>query len=162
MKRVLFRFYPLIAAIAFVGGCLLVWRVGADQRLPLIGGVLAAALGFIYFVQQQKLAETQLFKSLFTEFNQRYDRLNDRLGAIPIDLPASVEHRGAIVDYFNLCAEEYLFYREGYIHPAVWRSWCRGMLQYLDRQPFRDVWSAESKTESYYGLSLAIIQSGAR
>jgi len=129
--------------------------------LPLLGGVLAAAFGLAHLIQQQKLAETQLFKALFTEFNQRYNELNERLDAVSIDDPMSDADRSVVVDYFNLCAEEYLFYSEGYIHQAVWRSWCRGMLQYLDRQPYHDLWLTESKTGSYYGLSLAEIREGA-
>lgn len=161
MKRALFRFYPMIAAAFLVGGGIVVSQLGSDQRVPLVGGVLAGTLSFVYFVQQQKLAETQLFKQLFTEFNQRYDLLNDRLAGVSADTAVLPSDRSAIIDYFNLCAEEYLFFREGYIHPVVWRSWCRGMLQYLDRRPFHDVWIAEGRTDSYYGLSLAVIQEGA-
>lgn len=65
------------------------------------------------------------------------------------------------MDYFNLCAEEYLFYQEGYIHREAWRSWCRGMSWYLKRHPYRDVWNEEVRTESFYGLSLDVITAGA-
>src|SRR5436190_2837771 len=34
------------------------------------------------------------------------------------------------IDYFNLCAEEFLFQRLGYIYDEVWTSWRNGMLQY--------------------------------
>ncbi|CUJ32621.1 Uncharacterised protein [Achromobacter aegrifaciens] len=73
----------------------------------------------------------------------------------------SPEERNLIVDYFNLCAEEYLFYQQGYIPEKVWRSWCRGMLWYLKQHPFKDVWNDEFKTESFYGLSMKAIQAGA-
>lgn len=72
------------------------------------------------------------------------------------------EDRDLIVDYFNLCAEEYLFFREGYIHREVWRSWCRGMSWYLKRHPFKDVWNEEVQTESFYGLSMDVINNGAK
>jgi hypothetical protein len=97
--------------------------------MPLIGSVLATGLAFIYFVQQQKLAETSLFKELFTEFNQRYDSLNEKLVALRGETSElTPEKKGIVLDYFNLCAEEYLFYKEGYIYPEVWTAWCRGML----------------------------------
>ena len=67
----------------------------------------------------------------------------------------------AIIDYFNLCAEEYFFFNEGYIDHRVWRSWCRGMLQYLEAVPFRDIWATEGSKESYYGLTLEEIRKGA-
>jgi len=80
-------------------------------------------------MQQQKLSETALFKDLFTEFNRRYDALNDRLAELASSRPQlDPSGRQVIVDYFSLCAEEYLFFTEGYIHRAAWRSWCAGML----------------------------------
>jgi hypothetical protein len=119
-------------------------------------------LGFCYFVQQQKLAETTLFKQLFSEFNARYDGMNGRLAAIAeLDIAPDENEKVEVVDYFNLCAEEYLFYKEGYIHPEVWRSWCRGMLWYLEREPFNSMWEIEAETDSYYGLTLTIIRRGA-
>jgi len=135
---------------------------GGDDRVGMVGAAIAGTLGFYYFVQQQKLAETQLFHDLFTAFNERYDKLNDKLAKIAQQSEALSDcHRSLIVDYFNLCAEEYLFYKEGYIHRDVWRSWCRGMLWYLSRYPFQDVWHEEARTESYYGLTLAVIEQGA-
>jgi hypothetical protein len=35
------------------------------------------------------------------------------------------------------------------------------MLWYLRRHPFRDIWHDEVKTESFYGLSFAVIEQGA-
>ena len=88
--------------------------------------------------------------------------MNDRLVKIVSSPePPDENIRQAIVDYINLCAEEYLWFSEGYIHREVWRSWCVGMLWYLDREPFRTVWGEESATNSYYGLSLEIIRRGA-
>jgi hypothetical protein len=128
----------------------------------LVGSVVAATLGFCYFVQQQKLAETTLFKQLFSEFNARYDGMNGRLAAIAnLGIAPDENEKVEVVDYFNLCAEEYLFYKEGYIHPEVWRSWCRGMLWYLEREPFNSMWEIEAETDSYYGLTLTIIRRGA-
>jgi hypothetical protein len=154
-------------SIALIGGAAAVIAVllfAKTDRIALVGAVIAGVLGFCYFVQQQKLAEIALFKDLFTEFNRRYDALNDRLAEIAgITEPAKIEPaaRQTIVDYFNLCAEEYLFFSEGYIHDAAWRSWCAGMLWYFSREPFRQVWEEESKTNSYYGFSVAEIRRGA-
>jgi hypothetical protein len=131
--------------------------------IPLGGAVLASALGFCYFVQQQKLAETRLFLDLFTAFNARYDALNDSLTRIADKGGAlDQESRQKIVDYLNLCAEEYLFHSEGYIHSEVWRSWCAGMLWHLEREPFGAVWLEESQSNSYYGFSVAEARKGAR
>jgi hypothetical protein len=71
------------------------------------------------------------------------------------------EDKALIVDYFNLCAEEYLFYQEGFIHRQAWRAWCRGMSGYLRRHPFKDIWNEEVKSDSFYGLTLEVIEKGA-
>jgi len=161
-RQIIFKHYWWIALM--VGGvlALLAFCFGGDQRAGLVGGSVAGALGFCYFVQQQKLAETHLFYQLFTSFNQRYDAFNGPLSEMAgkgTDITS--EHRNLIVDYFNLCAEEYLFYQEGYIPRKVWRSWCRGMAWYLKRHPFKDVWNEEIKTESFYGLTEDAIRQGA-
>lgn len=130
--------------------------------MPLIGSVLATFLAFCYFIQQQRLAEIALFKTLFTEFNARYDDLNEHLGTALKSYPTLTDtHVEKIVDYFNLCGEEYLFFKEGYIHSDVWQSWCKGMLFYMEQEPFTSIWATEYNTGSYYGLSLDVIRKGA-
>lgn len=161
-RQFIFRHYPWIAAIAALIGVGGVFTITAANRPSLVGSVVAGILAFCYFAQIQKLAEMSLFKQLFTEFNRRYDDLNERLTAIADTGEASdVASRKVIVDYLNLCAEEYLWYSEGYIHGEVWRSWCAGMVWYFDREPFRRVWVEESAKNSYYGLSLDAIRRGA-
>jgi hypothetical protein len=161
LKRLIFRFYWAVGVIAFALAIYLTTTLAFNDRLPIIGAVTAGILGFCYFVQQQRLAETHLFKELFTEFNTRYNALNDRLAAIEGATVLSADQKCLIVDYFNLCAEEYLFYREGFILPEVWQSWCRGMSQYLDQEVFNKIWTEEVATESYYGLTEARIRQGA-
>ncbi len=161
-RHFIFRHYWWIALL--VGGLLATaaFFFGGNDSVGLVGSSIAGTLGFCYFVQQQKLAETQLFHQLFTQFNARYDELNGPLAEMAIQgVEITQEQRSLIVDYFNLCAEEFLFYQEGYIHRHVWRSWCRGMMWYLKRHPFEEVWNDEVKTESFYGLTLDVIRKGA-
>ena len=75
-------------------------------------------------------------------------------------MPVTLEKR--LVDYFNLCAEEFLYYQRGYIYPTVWQAWCRGMFQYLRIKAVRELWESEVKTGSYYGLTMKEIEDGAR
>jgi hypothetical protein len=158
----LFKLYGWVALLSAIGA--LVWAANDETNwLHILGGAGATILGFCYFVQQQKLAETELFHSLFTSFNARYDQMNGHLADILEGGGAiSPDDRKVVVDYFNLCAEEYLFFKEGYIHPQVWTAWCRGMLWYLRRHPFKNVWNEEVQTDSFYGLTLNEIQKGAR
>ena len=122
---------------------------------------IAAILGAFYFVQQQRLEEARLFKELFTEFNKRYDRLNGYLARIYKAGALDDVLQAKFIDYFNLCSEEFLFYRRGYIYQEVWKSWCRGMLQYLRIPCVRELWESEVITGSYYGLTYQEIKQGA-
>ncbi|HEY4950126.1 MAG TPA: hypothetical protein VIH88_07315 [Candidatus Acidoferrales bacterium] len=115
---------------------------------------IAAIGGFLYFLYQQHLNETKLFKELFIEFNRRYDVLKYDLNTILFDLSAgelSSDQREKVFNYFNLCAEEYFFYKAGYIDHDVWRSWCRGMNEFFKSPRIRTLWEQERK-ESYYGF----------
>jgi hypothetical protein len=124
------------------------------------GSMILAALGgilsFAYFVQKQKLEEAQLFRELFDEFNKRYNSMNEELACVlasdsSIDL--SVDQKKTLTDYFNLCAEEFLYYSQGYIYPEVWRSWMNGMKVY-DKDPrISAYWRKELESQSHYGFT---------
>ena len=94
-----------------------------------------------------------MVKELLTEFNDRYDKLGT-------DLQFAVSTRGdfeketelKFVRYFNLCAEEWLFWRAGYIYDPVWKAWENGMKQYGRDRRVVDLWKNEEKTDSYYGF----------
>lgn len=161
-RNIVFKHYWWIGLAGGAIAATVCYLVGGNERVGLVGASIAGTLGFFYFVQQQRLSETNLFHTLFTDFNKRYDTLNGPLAAIAArGCPLSEGDRPFIVDYYNLCAEEYLFYKLGYIHEDVWRSWCRGMLWYLRRHPFKDVWNEEVEIDSFYGLSVRVIEDGA-
>jgi hypothetical protein len=159
-RRFIFNNYWWIAFLFFFLGAGFSFVFGGNEWVALIGAVIAGTLGFCYFVQQQKLSETVLFHKIFTDFNARYNDMNGELSDLVEERDISSEQRKVIVEYFNLCAEEYLFYQQGYVPKSVWVSWCRGMSWYLKRHPFKDVWNEEFKSESFYGLSLAKIHEG--
>lgn len=152
IKRKLFRSSWWIAILVGAGAIGSLWATTDDRGL-LVVSVTAAVLSVIFFVQQQRLAEMQLFKQLFVEFNQRYNALNDDLQGVIRDGVTTEKARMAVLDYFNLCAEEFLFFEEGYIDERVWKSWSNGMRIYFDTPPVAELWSAESRTDSYYGFS---------
>lgn len=108
------------------------------------------------------MEEAKLIKDLATQFNERYDGLNEELNSI-VRTKDSAEplvstQKDTLYNYFNLCAEEYLFYRRGYIYPEVWDAWSRGMKTYFtDDDRVRELWNCESKTGSYYGLDFDTI-----
>ena len=100
------------------------YLVGADWKalLSVIGGLLS----FVFLIQRQQLEEARLIKELISEFNERYDGLNERLNAITSSKPRKIwldfAERNTLYDYFNLCGEEYLYYQKGYVYQEVWKA----------------------------------------
>lgn len=136
---------------------LIYWLLPPEKRieglLPTLG-VVGAFVGFLY---SQHLQQTRLFSELFTEFNQRYDKLNEQLNTIcarPEGSPLHVNDENVLFDYFNLCAEEYLFFSAGYIDVDVWQSWYRGMEVFINDPEIRGLWEKELKSGSYYGFTI--------
>lgn len=152
---------PAVAGGAILAALSILWP-SPEKAVSVVLTAIGGALGIVYFVQKQMLEEVQLFERLFTQFNQRYATLNDDLECVRAGtLTDEARVRRLLNDYFNLCAEEYLFYSQGRIHPAAWRSWCRGMDYYRANDLIRGRWEAELAVGSSYGLTLAAIQAGA-
>lgn len=123
--------------------------------ISIVGGLFSA----IYFMQKQELDEARLFKELFLEFNRRYDDLNEKLNNIIRDKNNGKDlvsdDINTLHDFFNLCGEEYLFYKKGYIYPEVWSSWVRGMKIFYEDERIQKEWVKEFGTGSYYGFDLS-------
>ena len=140
----------MCAAVTFLPQTI---RTGA-----LIAGV-STIISFFFFVQKQKLDETHLFKDLFTVFNGRYKEINTKLNTIIRDKSKSELNdtdKDILFTYFNLCAEEYLYFARGYIPKEVWYAWRKGISFYLNNSPLvSKLWEDEEKKsgESYYGLT---------
>lgn len=134
---------------------------GKDLKIEWVISALGAAGGLTTFLYTQHLQETRLFTELFQGFNQRYNELNQPLSSIAETAMLDIdgEKRQSLIDYFNLCAEEYLYFSAGYIDEAVWRSWARGMKSYADVPAIRHVWEQELGGGSYYGFSLRQLES---
>jgi len=132
---------------------LILYSAGADWK-ALVGAIVTL-ISFVFLIQRQQLEEIQLTKELITDFNSRYNKLNDTLndilrseGASECLCPTQVDK---VYDYFNLCAEEYLFYKRGFIYQEVWRAWTIGMGTYFQDPRIAEVWHRETK-DSYYGI----------
>jgi len=120
--------------------------------------IIGVPFGFLFTIQKQKSEELELFIRLFTQFNHRYDELNEKLNSIrdkPSDKTIEDDERNVLFQYFNLCGEEYLFFRQGYIYPEVWEAWHNGMKFFRDNPRIRKLWDKELKSDSYYGLNFS-------
>jgi hypothetical protein len=151
------RRYPWIFAILCVGLLAIAYEVGGQTlKIEWVVSILGAVGGLTTFLYAQHLQETRLFTELFQGFNKRYNDLNQPLNLIADGKLAEIgaEERQTLMDYFNLCAEEYLYFDAGYIDDAVWRAWARGMKCYADVPAIRAIWVKELESGSYYGFSM--------
>jgi Txe/YoeB family toxin of Txe-Axe toxin-antitoxin module len=125
----------------------------------LIIGIAGIVCTAYYSKQKQKIENDNIFKSLFESFNARYDnRLNDLLNEIKLEEYKILEkfEKELIIDYLNLCSEEYLWYREKRIPRYVWTAWKAGIVENLNIPQVKEIYLKETKTErqrkSFYGL----------
>jgi hypothetical protein len=162
MKVFVFRYYIKLAilcgvALVFVGA-----RFKPFQDWQPILMILGGLLSFVYFVQKQKLEEVRLLKELFTEFNSRYDKLNECLNRIlaeeMLEEDLSKEDLNVVYNYFNLCGEEYFYFRQRYIDPKVWKAWRNGMKIFYRNDRIRRAWAKELESGSHYGFQLAELE----
>lgn len=152
----------LILVSAFVG-CIFLWRLGLNTNasdkdvFALLFSILGIFGGYAFFIYKQQIDETKLFMDLFRDFNARYDKLNDSLGEIfdeETEAPLRLQQKLVLADYFNLCAEEHMFFKAGYIDPMVWDAWRKGISIYLCDARIKEVFEQELKTGSYYKLNI--------
>lgn len=117
--------------------------------LGMIGACATVYIGLLnYWLQRDKVMQ-----DLFTAFNARYDRLNGDLLAIQKGTFTDGDPERVIMDYLNLCAEEYFWYTRGRIDTAIWRAWRNGMENWLQVPAIRTVAMREAaQRDSYYGL----------
>ena len=160
MKWIIYKYCipgGLLRCFAFIAVGV-VTSLQRDIIFTAVGGILS----FIYFVQKQKLEEIRLLKELFTEFNARYNDLNEDLNRIVEEENSQKEFESKELDilysYFNLCGEEYFYYKQGCIFPKVWKAWRNGMKILYQNKKIREAWAKELKNDSYYGFQLSELE----
>eukprot|EP01029_Cantina_marsupialis_P030837 TRINITY_DN8516_c0_g2_i1.p1 TRINITY_DN8516_c0_g2~~TRINITY_DN8516_c0_g2_i1.p1 ORF type:complete len:149 (-),score=21.63 TRINITY_DN8516_c0_g2_i1:42-488(-) len=136
-----------------------------DKLIPILPSLIIGFFGLsatIWFSRATKKRESdKMMKELFTEFNTRYDKLNNYLAQIvdsdkPVESVDQINERAVVIDFFNLCAEEYFWHKRGRIDKKMWQSWQAGMnYWYNHTNPIiRDLWIEECNCEngkaSYY------------
>jgi len=151
------RWYSGLFIVLFIAFLAVGYAVaGQVLKIEWAVPILAAVAGLTTFLYSQHPQETRLFAELFKEFNARFDGLNKQLNKIKETALTGIngDDQQIVLDYLNLCAEEYLYFSAGYIDEAVWKSWARGMKFYSDVSAIRKVWEQELLGDSYYGFSL--------
>lgn len=157
-KEKFFSFYWILLLLGLSVFYLCVHKFESmGKELVFLGPLLA--LG--YFIHRQKLDESKYFLDMFRRFNERYDGINEKLNEMTEqETDISPKQKEILMDYFNLCSEEYLMFKAGYIPIVVWDSWRVGMIHYLKNKNIEKIFESEMSSDnhdSYYGLSLKII-----
>jgi len=126
---------------------------GSQVLLAAVGGLWALA----FYLHGRHAEDAKFMKDLLTEFNARYNDLNSGLqDAVWSETAFTTETKLKFIDYFNLCAEEWLFKELGYIYDPIWEAWHNGMRQYGNNQQVIALWTEQAKTNSYYGFQFPI------
>ena len=126
--------------------------------ISAILGSVGLLITLIYYYQSSKLSNDRMRKELFTEFNIRYFKIKDSLVDISkcqtIDeLEKDSKLKNNLIDYFNLCAEEYFWYKKGRIDSLIWKAWSAGMNDWYKYPVIQAAWEKEIEEfdcRSYY------------
>lgn len=130
----------------------------------IILGSVGIGITCYYAYHSQKLANDQMMKELFRDFNARYDKINNNLVRLDEKKPNLEDlkekadydtYHQTIIDFFNLCAEEFYWYHhKKRIDPIVWESWHKGMNYWYNHIPaVKELWEEEIENGgkvSYY------------
>ena len=162
LRRLLAKYYGIIMLITLVGASVgIYYSPRTREDLALAITVVGSVFSFFFIIQKQASEDIRLFKELFIDFNRRYDGLNEELNRIVgkgPETPLTVDETNTLYDYFNLCGEEFLYYKQGFIISDVWKAWCNGMHSFIQNPRINPLWTEEEKSESYYGLTLEKIR----
>jgi hypothetical protein len=155
------NYYPwLFLGLGVAANAIAVLAFPSQFTPSVLITVTGAVAALVHFLYAQHNHNTERFITLFREFNSRYDKLNDRLNALLAKSQALLltgEENRLLYDYFNLCAEEYLYFKSGYIDSEVWTAWLRGMRIFATHKEIRRLWEEELSSGSYYGFTLSRI-----
>ncbi|WP_143102416.1 hypothetical protein [Lutibacter maritimus] len=143
--------------------CLIFIIDALKDLAPLFISVIAIWLTTRYQNHSKKMETDRMLKELFAEFNERYDKINNKLDVISklsveqwneLSQTKQSENEGVIVDFFNICAEEYYWHKEGRINGNIWTSWEKGMNDIYNRSEIiQNIWEQECQNsgfQSYY------------
>lgn len=146
--------------LAFIGFGIVIWAnfcFQLDEKIffGLLGTIATLYLGHI----KLKIENDKLFKELFQDFNSRYDeRFNDLINELKYDDEREITKTeiNILIDYFNLCAEEFLWKEKSRIPNNVWNAWKSGIIENLKIKQVQELYKKETSStngrKSFYGL----------
>lgn len=125
-----------------------------DKNKEILFVLAGTGISLSFGVLKYKIENDKIFLELFNKFNEKYDiDFNGELSKIINKDTIEEVDRFKIIDYMNLCAEEYLWYTKGRIDKKVWYSWKEGILFYFNSKNINPIVNEElNQKKSYYGL----------
>jgi hypothetical protein len=133
---------------------------GLTLGATLMLGCIGYRLTKTYSKKSDRISNDALFHNLFRDFNTRYSALNASLKKLE-ELSKNAEYTkdalktnivlyDKVIDYLNLCAEEYYWYKQGRVNSAVWNAWYHGMnYWYREIKVLEEIWEEEIRGEGY-------------
>ena len=122
-----------------------------ENLIGLIGGIVGIiSVPTMIFItwRQAQYQYGQHFVLVMKEVNDRYDKLHPILNHLPELYDKCTEaQKDAISRYFNLCSEELLWWRLGFVPKLVWPIWKSGIKEKLLVPPIKTAWEGRHSHE---------------
>ncbi|TYB79170.1 hypothetical protein [Bizionia myxarmorum] len=142
--------------------------IAVSSLIGVFGGILTYRFNNnskTHFAQTEKIESDRMMKELFKEFNGRYDKINNKLDKISKMSVKKWEGQkeekkviryGIVMDFFNICAEEHFWHKEGRINGNIWGSWEKGMNDIYNRsEVIQRLWDEECENGGYKSYYLS-------
>lgn len=157
----------------------------------LIASCVAGFIAYSYNRSKNKLDHESFRREIFLRYNEKYSFINsglEKLLTMEYDTnrdsqfrPSEVKPLGmlwdewfedssrpeildAVYDYLNLCAEEYYWYKKGFVDDDVWKCWLTGMKKWHEYSFFVKKIISDEKTNnaSYYNSDFLELFTGGK
>ena len=150
-----FKTKMYLLTLLYVSFCIAIIILYSNQKFSVeIFGTALLLLTTIYFsIRSYFLEYDKFFKELFINFNERYDKINNDLIQITNKTVLTEEQTKLVIDYFNMCSEQYMWEKRGRIPSKIYLSWLDGTMSHLKKEPINALFNQERKDNkgSYYG-----------
>jgi hypothetical protein len=155
MKKANYHRYPFFMLLSLVIYFAIWLGIGGNEIVALATGV-GAVTAFFGLLLAQRLKELEFFDRLFVRFTDKFSEVNQTIDAIvraeDKSLALTQSERDDLFEYFNLCGEEYFYFRQGSVPDEVWVTWKVGMKAiFADARVIR-LWDSDSGPSAYYGF----------
>ena len=87
MKHLIYKNYWWLLLSIIILSVIYVYLEGIELKTAI--PLFAAEFSIFYFLQKQQLEETKLFREIFSECNERYNLLNEKLEEIYQKTPST-------------------------------------------------------------------------